>query len=141
MNESLPIVITVADVMVYMIPIVAISGAFIAGIVAMILASKAKDRVHRERMFMAEKGIDIPRELYGGAQQKKPRDYRTSRIWLIVLGVLMVVIGVGVMITIGIQEGMDEGVSGVIVIFIGIGFLIAERMIRRIAIGSNGPAE
>jgi hypothetical protein len=140
-NESLPIIITVSDVMVYMIPIVAISGAFIAGIVAMILASKAKDRVHRERMFMAEKGIEIPRQLYGGGREKGPRDYRTSRVWLIVLGVLMIVIGIGVMITVGIQEGMREGVSGVIVIFIGIGFLLAERMIRRIVIGSNGPVD
>lgn len=139
MNETLPIVITVADFMVYLIPITAIAGAFIAGIVAMILASKAKDRVHRERMFMAERGIEIPPALYGGGnQEKRPRDYRTSRAWLMVLGVLMIVIGLGVMLLVGVQEGMDEGVAGVLVVLIGIGFLISERMIRRMVAGSNG---
>jgi hypothetical protein len=87
-------------------------------------------------MFLAEKGLEIPRELYDvrSEQQRKPNGFRAGRAWLMVLGTLLVFIGIGVMIALGVRHGMDEGVNGVIPLLIGIGFLAAERMIAKVIV-------
>jgi hypothetical protein len=122
----------------FLIPIVAIVGAFTVGIVSMIVKSRQEERAHRERMFLAEKGLEIPKELYGpeaAAAAKvtvgKPRsDLRALRTLLIVLGTLMVFTGLGVTIMLTYQSGVREGVNGVVPLMIGLGFLAAERMIK-----------
>ena len=114
------------------IPIIAIVGAFAVGIVAMVERSKNLERNHRERMFLAEKGLEIPKELYGVQQQKQEArrgDYRTLRVWLIVLGVASIVVGVSVLVGVSIQTGIRDGMGGIFPLFIGIGFLISERAI------------
>lgn len=126
------------DVFPFIIPITIILGAVAIGIVAMVLKHKAKDRMHRERMFMAEKGLEIPSELYEVHEPKKPSEYRIARAWLLVLGVLTATIGVGVGITLTIQEGFDQGIGGLIAVFVGVGFLVAERMIARLVSSKNG---
>jgi hypothetical protein len=117
----------------YLIPTVAILGAFGVAIVAMILKGQARERQHRERMFLAEKGLDIPRELYEIQEQEKPRPngFKAGRAWLMLFGTLLIFIGIGVMIALGVSEGMDRGVNGVIPLLIGVGFLVAERMIAK----------
>jgi ABC-type Fe3+-siderophore transport system permease subunit len=118
------------------IAIFAILGAFAAGIVAMVLRSKEKERVHNERMFLAEKGMEIPKELYASPKpnkDKKPGHFRAARAWLIVLGTTMLFIGVAVMIALTISEGISTGINGITPALIGVGFLIAERMLGRFA--------
>ena len=122
------------DIMPFLIPIVAIAGAFAVAIVAMILKSKAAERQQRERMFLAEKGLEIPPELYPqreDAQPRRPNGYRTGRAWLMIFGAVLIAVGIGVMIALGVREGMDDGINGIIPLFIGIGFLISERMIAK----------
>jgi hypothetical protein len=117
----------------YLIPVIALIGAFGVGIVAMILRNQAKERQHRERMFMAEKGIEIPRELYDvPAPKPKPNGFRAGRAFLTVMGMLLIFIGIGVLIAISIRDGFSQGVNGLIPMFIGLGFLGAERMVARI---------
>jgi hypothetical protein len=120
----------------YLIPTVAILGAFGVAIVAMILRGQALDRQHRERMFLAEKGLEIPAALYETRENKgrKPNGFKAGRAWLMVLGTLLVFIGIGVMIALGVREGMDQGINGVIPILIGAGFLTAERLIARVVV-------
>jgi hypothetical protein len=116
----------------YLIPIIVLIGAFAVGIVAMILKNQAKERQHRERMFMAEKGIEIPRELYEVPPAKpQPNGFKAGRAFLTVFGMLLVFVGIGVLIAISIRDGFDVGINGLIPFFIGIGFLAAERMIAR----------
>jgi hypothetical protein len=118
----------------YLIPVVAVLGAFGIVITAMILRGKSLDRQHRERMFLAEKGLEIPPELYEvrDNQKRKPNGFRAGRAWLMLLGTLLIFIGIGVMIAVGIRDGMEYGVNGIIPMLIGVGFLVAERMIARV---------
>jgi hypothetical protein len=117
----------------YLIPVAAILGAFAVVIAAMILRGRTLDRQHRERMFLAEKGLDIPPQLYENGEKKghKANGLRAGRAWLLVLGTLLVFIGIGVMIALGVRDGMDRGINGVIPMLIGVGFLAAERLIAR----------
>jgi hypothetical protein len=124
----------------YLIPITVLIGVFAIVIVAMVLKSQAKDRQHRERMYMAEKGLEVPRELYDIPEvkpQPKPNGYRAGRAWLIIFGTLCIFIGVGVVISLGVRHGMHEGIHGMIPIFLGIGFLVSERLIAKIVAKSE----
>ncbi|MBM3321276.1 MAG: hypothetical protein FJY73_11425 [Candidatus Eisenbacteria bacterium] len=98
----------------------------------MILKSRERERLHKERMFLAEKGLEIPRELYVEREkEKKPSDYRTTRVVLLISGVFMVVTGVGMFIGMGIQEGFREAAPAFAAGAIGAGLIISERMIAR----------
>lgn len=120
------------------LPATAIIGAFAVGIVAMILKNQAQERKHRERMFMAEKGMEIPRELYDIPVKPKPNGLRAGRAWLMVLGTITIFIGLGVLITLTLRDGFQEGVNGLIPMFIGIGFLAAERLIAIRVVKTDG---
>lgn len=115
----------------FLVPVSIFVCAASAGIVAMVLKGRQKDRIHRERMFMAEKGLEIPPDLYEPRQAKAVSEYRTGRAWLIVLGVLMISIGLGVMIALTVQEGIEHGIGGLVAMFIGVSFLISERLIAK----------
>ncbi len=117
-----------------LIPITLFLGGFAVAIVAMVLKFKERDRTRSERMLLTEKGLEVPKELYVVRQEKKRRNgYRAGRAWLLILGILNVFIGIGVLIAIGAMEGIDEGLPGIIVALIGVGFLVSERAIRRLA--------
>jgi uncharacterized membrane protein SpoIIM required for sporulation len=120
----------------YLIPAVAVAGAFGIGITAMILRNQSMARQHRERMFLAEKGMEIPRELYEIRDdgKRKSNGFKAGRAWLMLLGTLLIFIGIGVMIALGVSEGMDRGVNGIIPMLIGVGFLTAERMIAKVIV-------
>lgn len=120
----------------YLIPVVVVLGAFGIVIAAMILRGQSLARQHHERMFLAEKGLEIPPELYDvrDNQKRKPNGFKAGRAWLMLLGTLLIFIGIGVMIALGVSEGMDRGVNGVIPLLIGIGFLAAERMITKVLV-------
>ncbi len=126
-----------SSVMPFLIPITVLIGAFAVGIVAMILRSHAKERQHRERMFMAEKGLEIPKELYdipAPRREAEPNGYRAGRAWLMILGTLCIFIGIGAIISLGVRHGMHEGIQGLIPFMIGAGFLAAERLIAKIIV-------
>jgi hypothetical protein len=122
----------------FILPVVAILGAFAVAIVGMILKSHARDRQHRERMFFAEKGMEIPKELYEIREPKKPNGFRAGRAWLMILGWICVFVGIAVMISVTVSQGFHNGVFGVIPMLIGAGFLVSERMIARSVARTNG---
>jgi hypothetical protein len=133
-----------SSAMPFLIPITVLIGAFAIGIVAMILRSHAKERQHRERMFMAEKGLDIPKELYdipAPRPEARPNGYRAGRAWLMILGALCIFIGIGVMVSLGVRHGMYEGIQGLIPLMIGIGFLASERLIAKIVVKTGKQKE
>ena len=80
----------------FILPMVAVLGAFAVAITGMILKSHARDRQQRERMFFAEKGMEIPKELYEIREPRKPSDFRGGRAWLMILGWICVFVGIAV---------------------------------------------
>lgn len=123
------------------IPIFFTLGAFAVGIAAMILKSRERERSHRERMFLAEKGLPIPKELYDIEKEiskEKKGDFRAARAWLIILGTTMVCIGIGVMIQLGVQDGPRDTFNGTVPLLIGVGFLICQALLGKLAKKTNG---
>ena len=122
----------------FILPIVAVLGAFGVAITSMILKSHARDRQQRERMFFAEKGMEIPKELYESREPKKPNGFRVGRAWLMILGYICIFVGAAVMISVSVNQGFHDGVFGIIPALIGVGFLTAERMIATKIAKTNG---
>ena len=115
-----------------MIPIASLMVALVIIVVAMLLKSRGDAHRHQERMLLAEKGLPIPPELLDRAErgEGKPNGYRAGRAWLMVLGCLMVFVGLGVIVYGAAAGGRPE--NGFVPLFIGMGFLAAERMIARL---------
>lgn len=153
MFGSFPFVMDFNEIAPFLIPIVAIVGAFTVGIVSMVLKSRQEERAHRERMFLAEKGLEIPKELYasepaqmlkelrgsaaGGAAERRPSDLRWLRTLLVVFGTLMAFIGLGVIIMLTYQGGTEAGMNGVVPLMIGLGLLAATWLVTLI-VSRNG---
>ena len=114
------------------IPVAALFVVLVTLMVAMLLRSRADARRHKERMLLAEKGVEIPRELYdpSARMEAKPNGYRAGRAWLLILGSVMVSVGLGVTVY-GFARG-EHAANGLVPLFIGLGFLAAERMIAKI---------
>lgn len=139
--EALASFSPISDISPIWIPIFISLGAFAVGIVAMVLKSRERERVHRERMFLAEKGLEIPKELYDVEKEvKKERrgDFRAARAWLIILGTTMVFIGIGVMIQLGVQEGTRRTFDGTVPLLIGVAFLVCQMLLAHLAKRTNG---
>jgi hypothetical protein len=139
--ETLASFFPLSDVSPIWIPIFISLGAFAVGIAAMVLRSKERERTHRERMFLAEKGLEIPKELYDvekEATKEKRGDFRAARAWLLILGTTMVFIGIGVMIQLGVQDGLRSTFNGTVPLLIGVGFLVCQVLLGRLAKRSNG---
>jgi len=122
----------------FILPLVAVAGAFAVAIAGMILKSHARDRQQRERMFFAEKGMEIPKELYETREPKKPNGFRVGRAWLMIMGYTCVFVGIAVMIAVSVSQGFQDGIFGIIPFLIGVGFLTSERMIARSVVKTNG---
>ena len=118
------------DLILQIGPLAMILSLFWIAIIAMVLRHRTQERLHRERMMLAEKGLEIPAALYPGAARPSG-DLRTARAWLLVLGTVMTFIGAAVMITMGVQEGFVKSTNGVAPLAIGLGMLVAEKMLVR----------
>ncbi len=121
------------------IPMFSLFVALVIIVVAMVLRSRGDARRHKERMLLAEKGMEIPRELYDALDRReaRPNGFRAGRAWLLVLGSLLMFIGIGVLITLTIRDGVHQGINGLIPFFIGVGFMAAERLVARLAASTD----
>ncbi|NWG13395.1 MAG: hypothetical protein HXY20_07680 [Acidobacteria bacterium] len=115
---------------VYLVVITVILGSFATGITAMILKARARERLHRERMLLAEKGMDIPRELYT-AEANQPSDPEATRESLRVIGTALAVVGIFPIVIVALNAGLSRAANGAGLFVIGIGILLASRMIGR----------
>jgi len=130
MNESTTIVATT-------IPMFSLMVALVIIVVAMMLRSRADGRRHKERMLLAEKGLEIPPQLYDqdAHTPAKPNGFRAGRAWLLIFGSILVFVGLGVTVF-GAVRG-EHAENGLIPLFIGLGFLVSERMISRLVAKSD----
>jgi len=119
------------DVAVFLVPIVAIIGAFATAIVGAVLRARERQHLHQERLLLLERGMEIPPQLFEQKEEKKPSDFRAARAWLIVLSMVLISIGVGTIIALGVREGVESAVNGVIPLLIGVGLWVAQRLLPR----------
>jgi hypothetical protein len=132
MDESTTLVAT-------LIPVFSLTVALVIVVVAMLLKSRGDARRHKERLAMLEKGMEIPRELYDAVERRdaKPNGYRSGRAWLMVFGCILVFVGLGVCVFEAARGGPAE--NGIVPVFIGLGFLAAERLVAKVVARPDTP--
>lgn len=106
------------------IPIIAVLGGCAIAVAAVVTAGKKKELEHRERLAALEKGIPLPE---APPQPLKRPAYSGRR------AAGLIIFGFGIALTIGISvsESFEEGVWGLLFIFVGIGLLIAAFLDKR----------
>lgn len=105
------------------IPIIFVLGGIAVAIAAVVVSGKKKELEHRERLVALEKGLSLPDP---EPTVKKPA-YSGRRAGG------LVIFGFGIALTIGISvsEGFENGVWGLLFIFVGLGLLIAAFLDKR----------
>jgi cadmium resistance protein CadD (predicted permease) len=99
------------------IPIIAVLGGVLIAITAIIVGGRKKDQEHQERLRAMEKGIPLP----DPPEKEVKKTYSGRRAG----GLVLSGIGLALWIAISTAEGTEEGVWGLIPLFIGVGLLIA----------------
>ena len=105
------------------IPILAVCGGVLIAITAIITNGRKKEQEHRERLIAMEKGIALPPAT---AEVERPK-YSSRRA----NGLVMTGIGLALTISMVAENGLDDGLWGLIPLFIGIGLLIAGSIDKR----------
>jgi hypothetical protein len=105
------------------IPLLSIFGGVAIAIVAIIMAGRKKELAHKERLLAMEKGIEIPT---APKPEKRP-EYLAHRT----TGLVMTLLGLAFTIALWAVAGKDGGVWGFVPMAIGIGFLISAGMEQR----------
>jgi uncharacterized membrane protein HdeD (DUF308 family) len=105
------------------IPVIFVLGGIAVAITAVIVNGKKKELEHREKLAAMEKGLPLPEP----AQEIKKPSYSGRRAGG------LVILGFGLALTIGLSvaETFEEGVWGLLFIFVGIGLLIAAFLDKR----------
>jgi hypothetical protein len=105
------------------IPILAVTGGVLIAITAIIVSGRKKEQEHRERLLMMEKGI-IPPPAPPEVERPKYSSRRAN-------GLVMIGIGLALTIAMVAENGADDGLWGLIPLFIGVGLLIAGTLDKR----------
>ena len=112
------------EVVAIFIPIIAVLGGVAIAIAAVVTAGKKKELEHRERIAALEKGLPLPEAPPEPIKRPAFAGRRAAGL---------VIFGFGIALTIGISvaETFQEGVWGLLFIFVGIGLLIAAFLDKR----------
>jgi hypothetical protein len=105
------------------IPILAVCGGVLIAITAIITKGRQKEQEHRERLIAMEKGIMPPPP---PVEVERPK-YSSRRA----NGLVMIGIGLALTIAMVAENGFDDGLWGLIPLFIGVGLLIAGMIDKR----------
>lgn len=111
------------EVVAIFIPIMAVLGGVLIAITAIITQGRKKDLEHRERIVALEKGIALPEPV---PQVKKPAYSGRRAAGLVILG-----FGIALTISISTAESFQEGVWGLLFVFVGVGLLIAAALDKK----------
>src|SRR4051794_28856504 len=105
------------------IPILAVCGGVLIAITAIIVNGRKKEQEHRERLVAMEKGMVLPPQ---PAEVERPK-YSSRRA----NGLVMTGIGLALTVAMSVANGPEQGVWGLIPLFIGLGLLIAGAIDKR----------
>jgi len=108
-----------------------ISVVLILAFIYLYFRNKERDRAHKERMALAEKGIEIPPELYPSSSQGKS-DFTTLRVWLLIIGIVLIFMSIGMHIVPGSPLYFVHDNRSIVGFAMGIGFIVAERVIAKV---------
>jgi hypothetical protein len=111
------------EVVAVFIPIIFVLGAIAVAIAAVIVNGKKKELQHRERVIALEKGIALPEP---EPKVKKPAYSGRRAGGLVIFG-----FGIALTIAISVANTFQEGVWGLLFIFVGLGLLIAAALDKR----------
>ena len=111
------------EVIAISIPILAVVGGVLIAITAIITKGRQKEQEHRERVLAIEKGMAPPTP---PVETERPK-YSSRRA----NGLVMTGIGLALTIAMWVEDGADNGVWGLIPLFIGLGLLIAGSIDKR----------
>lgn len=106
-----------------LIPIVMIIGGVLIALVAILMDSKKKELVHKERLVAMEKGMEIPQP---PKEPERPA-YLKNRS----SGLVMTMLGLALTIAIWVPAGPVGGIWGLVPLAIGIGLLISSALERK----------
>jgi hypothetical protein len=112
------------EVVAIFIPIIAILGGCAIAVAAVIGAGKKKELEHRERVIALEKGIPLPEAQPEPVKRPAFAGRRAA-------GLVIFAFGIALTLGISVAESFQEGVWGLLFIFVGIGLLIAAFLDKR----------
>jgi Domain of unknown function (DUF6249) len=115
----------IEEVAPFLIPIVAILGAFSVAIVGILMKNREEERKHKERLVAMEKGIEIPEP--PAEPRVKGSSYRGMRAW----GFVLFFFGIALSAGIGLGADARDAVWGLLFVGIGIALLISAYLNRK----------
>lgn len=143
-----PVAATVIVMTVLAIPIIAIIGGVVAGIMRAANRQRLLELAHRERIAALERGIDPAKlpplpafaedpEILFGPRALYERARRRSQS-LLVGGVITVAVGLGILVSMALVREEDAWPGGIIPLSIGLGLLLSAWLVRPRPENGNG---
>lgn len=102
-----------------LIPIIAVLGGMAIAVVSVIYQGRKDELKHKERIIAMEKGLPIPEEPV--SQPKKDSRF----VGLLAWGLVIALASLGIIVSVSVAEGVENGLYGLIPMGVGLGFLIA----------------
>jgi hypothetical protein len=106
-----------------LIPIIAVLGGMTIAVIAIIMNSRQEELKHKERLLAMEKGIELPE---APKEEKRPA-YLSLRAW----GFIVTFVGIAILISSVVANGIGKGIWGLVPTAVGIGFLLAAALEKR----------
>lgn len=134
MTELIPIVLAIVLVSV---PIIALIGGIVAGVLRMRGRQRLHELAYRERIAALERGIDpatlppvVPPEAWEVGKDDRMAPWAAGR-WLFIGGVLLVAFGLGIGVVMAlIEPGQGKWIVGIIPTLTGGALLVCDRLLR-----------
>jgi len=116
------------DIVIFLIPIIAILGGFTVAIVGIIMEAKKEELRRKERIIAMEKGIPLPPERAENKGSGRPRHIAARRT-----GLVLTFLGIALVVAISLSSGggLRSGVWGFVVLALGLAFLVASIFEKR----------
>ncbi len=114
-----------------LIPIIAVMGGMAIAIIGIIYNAREEELKHKARIVAMEKGLPLPEEPVRKA--RKPNRFLALLGW----GLVISFISIGIIISVSVRAGLENGLFGLIPLGLGVGLLVAASFAKK----ANGDQE